>query len=190
MKKYLNNRLIVIAIVLAIAGCGLTFAFVFRTTGITINRFTVADVSCAVNEVFDSEKGIKTSIKVKNTGNTDAYIRVRLVSNWVDEKGNVIGKSSEEPLFTPDAWLSSDWFKFGENYYYRKPVKAGEITNDIFASGAYLTLKEDSKDMVYQSVEILAEAIQAEPEKAVSRAWNLVAGSDGRLIEPVSPPSP
>ena len=56
---------------------GTTLAFIFTNTGKVENTFNPAQISCLVTEEF--ENNIKTNVSIKNTGNTDAYIRAAVI---------------------------------------------------------------------------------------------------------------
>lgn len=71
----------------------------------------------------------KSDIQVQNTGNVPAYLRVRLVSYFVDAEGSISGA---EPSVYPEITLNSGWLA-GENhtYYYTKPVEPNGLTPRI-----------------------------------------------------------
>ena len=81
----------------------------------------------------------KSDIQVQNTGNVPAYLRVRLVSYFVDAEGSISGA---EPSVYPEITLNSGWLA-GENhtYYYTKPVEPNGLTPRIvrafYAFGCY-----------------------------------------------------
>ena len=79
---------------------GITLAFMFKSSETIENTFFPAKVECKVEEKFNGTQ--KSSIAIKNTGNTDAYLRLRLVSYWVNGDGNIVGKESEMPEFSYD----------------------------------------------------------------------------------------
>lgn len=176
MKKATNKRRIPsgigIILLLLVLACGITLAYMFAKSGVVANRFTEAAVSCEVNEAFDGT--VKSDITVSNTGNIPAYIRVRLVSYWVDSAGEVIAKTSEIPSFT----LAPGWVSAGKNTYcYSKAVAAGAKTLDFLADGTSMTLREENG--CFQVVEIIADAIQSKPAKAVTESWKVTVDARG-----------
>ena len=105
MRRHAGNRkanqiLFAGAILACVVTIGTALGLMFRKTAPVENQFMPAEVSCAVAEEFDAATGAKSSIAVQNTGNIPAYLRVRLVSYWVDAAGNRVGKPSEMPAFT------------------------------------------------------------------------------------------
>ncbi len=172
-------------LVLAAAAIGVTVAFMFKKTEVN-NSFEAGKVSCEVYELFDDAEysdGIhngnrKNSIKVKNTGNTDAYIRIKLVSYWVDFDGNVVGIPSK-PL---NLELKNGWFE-GESqtYYYNKAISPESFT-EILCSPIILETNQDiNGKTVYQKVDVFAEAIQSSPKKAAELSWNITVDENGIL---------
>lgn len=164
MKKHRMPALILIAaLIVALALCGSVIAYMFRKTEYKDNQFTPAEVSCKVAEVFDGEQ--KTSIQVKNTGNIDAYLRVRLVSYWVDTDGNIVAKPSEMPKIN----MVADWIEgLNNTYFYQKPVAPDELTDNMLSSPIILAKDENGYSQV---IEVFAEAIQSEPQNAVISSW-------------------
>lgn len=86
----------------------------------------------------------KTSITIKNTGNIDAYIRVAVVANLVDEKGNVTVGTA------PTLNLGENWQPLSDGYYYYKGTVAPNAS----------TTSLGSINFTNAEVNILAESIQ------------------------------
>lgn len=153
--------LIALVLIICVAVGG-TIAYIVTQTDKVENKFTPADVKIQINETF--ENNVKSSITVQNVQdakNVPCYIRVKLVSNMQDDKGNVIGSAA-----IGEFKLNDKWFEGGDGcYYYRDVVAVGNSTADLLANGEKITLKSG------QVVEVLAEGIQATPETAVTSAW-------------------
>lgn len=148
------------------------FAYMYRKSASVDNTFVPAYVECAVNEEFADNT--KTSVTVQNNGNTDAYIRVKIVSYWTDDEGNIMGIPSKAPVFTP----ASGWIPANGAYYYANKVPDGASTPSLLGSNIVL---ETSPEGYHQVVEIFAEAIQAQPAKAVQEAWGATVGTNGAI---------
>ena len=168
-----KNRFL-IPVILAVAMlCGSVYAYMYRKSMAVENTFIPAYVDCVVDEDFADNK--KTAITVENTGNIDAYIRVRLVSYWIDESGAIVSKSSEMPTFDiADDWISDEG---NYTYYYTKKVAPDASTTTLLDSGSTITLRLSSEGY-RQVVEVFAEAIQAEPDNAVTDSWNVTIADD------------
>ena len=175
MKKHIILpiiRITVLAVSLVLFGTVL--AYMFRQTEYLDNEFTPANVSCSVVEEFDGVQ--KASIRVQNTGNIDAYLRVRLVSYWVDADGNIVAKPSELPEITP----ASGWIKGANNtYYYRTPVAPSNLSETLLS--APIILEKDENGYL-QVVEVFAEAIQSKPLGAVTDSWGVNIDSNGNIV--------
>ena len=171
MKKIrLRKKRVLLFIVLPalLISIGITLAFMFKSSETVENIFFPAKVECKVTEVFDGTQ--KSSIAIKNTGNTDAYLRLRFVSCWVNGNGDIVGKESEPVQLS----FSPDWTALGDNtYMYNSPVAPDEATANLLTSP--LVLKKDTYlgEPVYQAVEIFAEGIQSKPADAVKQAWGV-----------------
>ena len=167
-RKILKTAILILSIVLVLL-CGTTFALMYRQTQELNNQLEAAVVTCVVEEDFDGEE--KTSITVKNTGNIDAYLRVCLVSYWVDGEGNIISKPSQMPaLSKADGWIAGT----GNTYYYSKPIAPGDSTPNLLA--AALNLEK------LQVVEVFADAIQSKPVEAVTGSWGVTI-TDGVITK-------
>jgi hypothetical protein len=149
--------------------CGTTFALMFRQTQPLNNQLEAAYVACTVEENFNGE--IKTSIAVKNTGNIDAFLRLRLVSYWIDSSGKIVSKPSEMPTVT----VADGWVVGSDNtYYYSKPVAPGAQTPNLLKEG--ITLVDEGGYL--QVVEVFADAIQSKPAQAVTGSWGVILAGE------------
>lgn len=156
----------------AAAIVGVTAAFIKTNTEPVKNEFTPASVDCSVEEEFDGTT--KKNVTVRNDGDTPTFVRVRLVSYRVDGEGDQqtrIGGTTEIPTFTP----GEGWVSRGDYYYYTLPVAPGQTPAHplIPASGIALSTYTDA-DGGRQVIEVLAEAIQSEPDDAAESAWEVV----------------
>ena len=170
--------LLTIALVSLMAVSG-TIAFLLTRSQNVQNTFTPSTVSCQVTEDFDGT--VKKNVNVTNTGDTNAYLRLKLVTYRVNSDGQTIGGAAAVPDFTP----GNGWVKYQSGdevyYYYTKPVAPGKQpeTPLIGDSGITLTTYTDA-DGGSQAVEVMAEAIQSDPQKAVNTAWG-VSISEGSV---------
>lgn len=157
-KHFAGLLALVLILVCTVGG---TVAYLVAHTDPVTNTFTPGKVSCQVEEEFNTEKTAKTSVKVQNTGNVPAYIRVAVVANTVDEDGNITGMADLSQV----DWLNeANWTKSGDFYYYKGVVQPGAVTADLLKNGIPLTGIQ---------VTILASAIQSMPDAAVEEAWQM-----------------
>lgn len=169
--------LLLVSVVTLATISGSVVAYMIKRTQFQENTFTPAVVTCELHEVKNADTTRKTSITVENTGNVNAYMRVRLVSYWVDPAtGAIAAKPSPDVSFTPGSgWVAGSG---GNTYYYQAPVAPGDTTNELLGSEITLT----SLDGLVQVVEVFAEAIQAQPTTAVTDSWGVTLGSSGDVI--------
>jgi len=153
---------------------GSTLAYVFTSSDTKSNVFTPGQMSCVIEEDFTD--GInKKSVRVHNTGDAPAYIRVKLLPYWYDKTENVIvAKKAWIPEFT----LGTDW-KLGADgyYYYLHAVEPEGYTASLIATGSAITLKQDDVSLARQVLEIIASCVQAQPETVVTSVWSGTNGS-------------
>lgn len=177
MKKYKivsKKRFIVSLICMALvllAAVGGTLAMLQNSGAGVTNKFLPARVTTDVLETLNGKN--KTDIKVKNTGNTPAYIRAAVVMNWVDSEGVVVpGTLPALPA------LSSDWEKGDDGfYYYTKEVAPDKTTVALF-SGA-ITEPTDGPAGAHLQVSILADGIQSQGTgKNYKECWGAVPAAD------------
>lgn len=162
----------VLALVLILgAAVGGTLAYLVTQTDPVTNTFEPSRVSCKIDETF--ENGVKSNVKVKNTGDIDAYIRAKVVITWKDNAGNVYAAAPEANTDYTISYNESDWTEIDGYWYYKSAVASGDPTSKLIDTCAPT---DGTAPAGYAlSVEILAEAIQAEPAAAVKEAWGTEA---------------
>lgn len=174
MSKRIRLWLIAALALCAAAAVGVTLSFMFKKAEKT-NTFIPAEVTCEVKESLLS--GVKSDVCVKNTGNVAAYLRIRLVSYYVYDNGDIAGRvPSQYPTLT----LQNGWIAGADHtYYYPTPVEPGAKTGILCDPITLGAVKLADGKTVYQVLEVFAEAIQAEPVGAVQEAWNVtVSGTE------------
>lgn len=180
MKRALTMRRLIPAILLLALSltlvCGTVYAYMFMRTDQQSAGFSPARVACEVSESFADNT--KSSITVKNTGNVDAYLRVRLVTYWVhaDEKTVAAESSPALNIVPADGWLEGT----DNTFYYKVPVAPGKSTPSLFSGS--ITLEQ--KDGLKQVIDVFAEAIQADPAAAVIDSWDVTVDSSGTITNP------
>ena len=173
-----KTAVLFIAILLLIsAAIGSTVAYLVTRTESVENTFTPGRVSCEVHETFDKKE--KKDVQIKNTGNTDAYIRATYVVNWLDKDGNIVASVPEGYSYTLRANPDDKWQKIGDYYYYPSPVAPEKSTTDSLLT-CTVTYPEGVTPEYTLSVEILATAVQSNPASAVEEAWPVTV-SNGKI---------
>ena len=175
----LTTMVIATVLLLALA-IGGTLAWLSTKDGPITNTFTPSKVTCKVTESFNGET--KSNVNVTNTGDTDAYIRVKLVTYRTNDQGQHIGGTASLPRFT----LGENWVSHDGYYYYTLPVAPGESPETNLTESMTLTDSYTDADGGKQAIDVMAEAIQSVPEDAVKAAWGagFSIDTDGSLIVP------
>ncbi len=182
MKKNLKKKVVLtmsVALLLAVA-VGITIAYIFTETDPVENTFKPSKVACAVVEnggepVTGDTVDIGTSkenVQIKNTGNTDAYIRVAVVVNWMSADGTKVWAT--KPVKSTDGTdgdytitynlEDNGWIDGGDGYYYyTRPVAPSKITGVLITSATQKAPAPKGADdtQYYLSIEIVASAIQS-----------------------------
>ena len=164
---------LLLIVTMAVGG---TVAYLATHSGPIQNSFKPSFVDCEVMESFNGTT--KSEVNVQNTGDTEAYIRVKLVTYRVNDDGQHIGGIATIPDFTP----GENWKEFGGYYYYTLPVApnaepAADLIDSITLTGSY-----DDADGGKQVIEVMAEAIQSGPDYAVGQSWG-VSITPGNVTE-------
>lgn len=171
--------MMVLSVVLLLGvAIGGTIAWLSTKTTPVTNTFTPAEVTCKVEEDFDADTGVKTNVNVTNTGNIAVYIRVKLVTYRTNDKGQHIGGTAALPEFN----LGKNWVEYGEYYYYTLPVSPGGKPDANLAEKMTLMSSYEDADGGKQALDVMAEAIQSEPEKAVADAWGVKIAQDSVTV--------
>ena len=177
MKTKQPVALVAILVLLCCAVAG-TVAYLVTSTDPVTNTFTPAHVSTAVDETF--ENGVKSDVKIQNTGDIDAYIRAAIIVNWADKDGNVSATPVEDSDY--EMTLGSGWVKIGDYYYCKTTTAPGALTKPLIISCAKTSTATvpDGYDL---QVTILADGIQSEPLTAIKEArhvdpatWTAIKG--------------
>lgn len=176
-KKKVNVAVIAVLFLCIIAGTvGGAYAYLTAKTDPISNEFIPAKVSCLVEEDF--AEGVKSNVKVRNTGNIDAYIRAVVVATFVSEDGKVLATAPKESVDYFIQWGDDGWIKGQDGYWYHtKPVKPEETTVPLIESAYELSVPDGYR----LHLQILATGVQSDPTIAVQEAWG-VSVNNGELL--------
>lgn len=186
----MNNKLKKIILTAASAALllgavGTTLAYIIADAGPLANVFTPSHV---VNEIIEPTYTTteKKDVKVKNTGDTTAYFRAAIVATWVktDDSSKII--YAAQPVLKTDYTIEigTDWVGADGYYYYKYAVAPNNETTALITS-CQLTEVANVPTGYTLSVEILSQAIQAEPKDAVESVWTAVYVNDNGNLEKV-----
>ena len=163
-----RTLLLLLLLVLVVSLCGTVLAYMYQHTGQEEYQFRPATVACSVQETVSG--GSKTSIQIRNDGTIDAFLRLRLVSYWVNSSGEIIARPASLPSFSYDTskWVAGS----NDTYYYKNPVSPNNLTSNLLSEIGSIALAVDG-DGNKQVIEVFAEAIQSAPETAVTSSWGV-----------------
>lgn len=176
-KKKVNVAVIAVLFLCIIAGTvGGVYAYLTAKTDPISNEFVPAKVSCLVEEDF--AEGVKSNVKVRNTGNIDAYIRAVVVATFISEDGKVLATAPKESVDYFIQWGTDGWTQGQDGYWYHtKPVKPEETTVLLIESAYELSVPDGYR----LHLQILATGVQSDPAIAVQEAWGVTV-SNGVII--------
>lgn len=141
------------------------------------NTFGKGSVTTEVVESFDGS--VKRDVKVKNTGNVPAFIRVALAPAW--KSGTDIAARPVQPSDYTVTLNTTDWFRAGDYYYHKARVPAGGLTNPLINR---FELVNPPSDLTFE-LQVICSGIQQDPAAAVQSAWpDVRTTADGQSIEP------
>ena len=183
-----KKRKVILAASLLLAVCltvGITVAWLRADTASRQNTFTLAKVSCEVEETFDGT--VKEEVSIRNTGTADAYIRAAIVVTWMkdgDDSDQTV--SSVVPQLDKDYTIqfteNSGWIQLEDGYwYYTKSVPVGGSTAELIDSCILLDGAE-APEGYRLAVEIIASAIQSSPAKVAEENWRVKIDETGTII--------
>lgn len=130
---------LVLLLTLAVGG---SLAWLVSNDNVT-NSMVPGQVPITIHEKFDGTT--KSDVYVTNDGNIQAFIRVAIIANAVDDQGNVT--VGNKPTFA----VSSAWTEIDGYYYYNGIVEPnGGKTADLFTGPVTFN----------GEINILAESIQ------------------------------
>ena len=196
MRKLNRKLLFLLLTAFLLANATVVYAYTMQHTQDLVNTFLPARVDSEVVEDFDGNT--KSEIKIQNTSNIEAYLRMKIITYWQDSKGNIVAIPPKTLAIDYD---DAHWFLQDGYYYYKHPVPAGDVTSyDLLRDKATISLEtytpkdddendvendgEDNDDVTYTYypvVEIVSEAFQSRPAHAVESNWGVAVDITGDI---------
>lgn len=189
-KKVVLTLSVILVLLLAVSG---TLAYIFTDAPPLTNEFQPSHISCAVVENDQQYSGVevnvseKKNVRIQNTGDTVAYIRAKIVVTWKKDANTVYAKAPQEGTdYTMTiADDSAGWVPGDDDfYYYIRAVSPAALcghpadkfceqcmTKVLISECKQLTSANVPEGYVL-SVEVIASAIQATPDRVVEDQWN------------------
>lgn len=166
---------------------GGTVALIVDRTNAIKNTFVMGKVDSELVLGKDAEG--KNTVAVKNTGDTEAYVRVAMVITWVaNEAGGHSVTHIDEPMWHRDYTIdyaidNPDWLQSTTDglWYYIKPIEGGAVTPPLIYDYGKLNTAQPPEGYKL-SIVIIPSAIQAYPDTAVKEAWGVQVDENGLLV--------
>ncbi|MDO5041372.1 MAG: SipW-dependent-type signal peptide-containing protein [Peptoniphilus sp.] len=172
-KKLLLAAMMVIYLTVVVTG---TIAY-FTSEDTAHNVITSGGVKIKIIEKTKDEDGnlvdfpeegmkimpgsaVSKIVSVKNTGNSEAWIRVKVKSEFQ----TATGTSSETEMADAEInyHLSGDWSLGNDGYYYyENPLPAGEVTSVLFDKVTFSSEMGNKYQNSTMKIVVYAEAVQA-----------------------------
>ena len=157
----------VLAICVAILAAG-SLAY-FTSEGKAHNVITTGGVEIAVQEWADEDKqtpfedleGIMPGMtvtkiaEIKNTGASDAWVRVKVEKNI-----QLQGEGKPDTGLVELTLNTADWTEKDGYYYYTKVLKPGEVTAPIFTAVTFKPDMGNEYQNATATVDVVAQAVQ------------------------------
>ena len=155
------------AICLAITAIG-TLAY-FTSEGTAHNVITTGGVEITVQEWADEDKqtpfedleGIMPGMtvtkiaEIKNTGASDAWVRVKVEKNI-----KLQGEGTPDTGLVELTLNTTDWTEKDGYYYYKEALKPGEVTAPIFTAVTFKPDMGNEYQNATATVDVSAQAVQ------------------------------
>lgn len=174
-KKKMSAIVMVYLAVMLMLSVGTTLALLATFASPIKNTFIPSEVTSEVKEVRNDDT--KKDVKIQNTGDTESYIRAKIIITWKNEKGEVY---SEVPVDKKDYTITgthSNWILAKDGFYYwTKAVKSDdEDANNCTTENLISECKPVSgraPEGYFLNVEIIGSGIQAFPDHVVEDEWS------------------
>lgn len=165
MKKWVPVLLVPVLLVCAVGG---VYAYLTAKTAEITNQFEPVEVTCQVEEQFDGN--VKQDVRIRNTGDINAFIRATVVATWVDSNGKVLAKAPVEGTDYTVEWSDGQWHKGSDGYWYHAAAVPPNTTTGYLIKTLSPVTTQDGCRL---QVQILATAIQADPSAVAEAAWGV-----------------
>ena len=144
-------------------------AYMISETSYANNIFGKPDTEISVIEELSANK----KVWIRNDGNVSVYVRVALIINYqsILNRNDIIPAVGDYEVSLGNN-IHNYWYKTGDYYYYKLPLKPGDTTDQFLENIKLLAGK--SPPVNYElEVKVLADSIQAEPIDVVKDAWGI-----------------
>lgn len=164
-----TSLMVSLALVLAL-GLGATLAYIATATDPVPNSFEPRKVEVSISENFNRK--VKSDVTFSNEVDIPVFVRATLAVWWTDAEGTIV--SQPEGCSWSGGEVLAGWTKIGDIFYYNKALspkgQSGDTTTIMLSAIEAQIPNESGHEL---NVDVLYEAIQAEPSTAVQDAWGV-----------------
>ena len=179
IKKWLVLAALVLVCTVTVSG---TIAYLIDKTEEVTNTFSPSSTSIDIEDTVNG--AVKSNVVITVGGNTDVYVRARIVGNWCDDNGNIVAPWTMDDAHGEFSNLAQGaWMQKEDYFYYRSKCSGGDVLStehDNALFGSY-TVKSYPTDATNLKMTILVQSIQCEPKTTVQSEWSVTVNSDGTL---------
>ena len=184
-KKTKQTSLLFASFLLLVVAVGGTIAFLQDFSGQVKNWFAPSQVTTRVVEELNDK--VKSNVKIKNTGNTEAWIRAKVVVTWQDGDGNVYAQApiqGADKDYSIEYDLNNGWVSGDDGFYYwTTPVLSDDEAPENCTTGTLIkscvpNASSTAPEGYYLNVEIVGSGIQSTPDSVFDSEW----GSSGYKV--------
>lgn len=182
-KSFGRIHLIILSVFLGILfaiGTGTALSYIYKKTPTVENHLVPGIVACEVEFVLDGNA--KKDVSVKNTGNTSEYIRAYIIVNWQSDTDTyeILSRPPKQSVDYEIVFGDALWKEGTDGFwYYTESIEPEENTATFIESITPIGTAPEGYSL---SVEIIASAIQANPESVVADEWGV--GVNSGQLEP------
>ena len=165
-KKFLALAVcIILTVTFTVSG---SLAYFMSITEPAVKTFSIPTNGMSVNSTFDNFE--QTDIKIQNTGDVESFIRTKVIVNWRNGTMILPAASNEYTIeYAEDGWKENGGF-----WYYTSSLGTEASTGVLIKRAVQTAEAPDGytpEDGFKLNIEIIAQAVPAEPAEAVVSAW-------------------
>lgn len=178
-KVKAHKKIIVTAFLLLCLSFGVTLAYAKTQSNVLTNTFTAGSVETVIEEELPKPQGsdIKKAPYVKNTGENDALVRMRVTMTPSD----LVAKLNIELAMNVNWTYKEDGY-----YYYNKILKSGEASEPLFTKVTGNDIVKDGKyadELEGLEIAVYHEAIQNLVKDKNGQSIQAITGIDGNAFQ-------
>ena len=146
-----------------------------------LRTFRLVPTNVEVDITDKVEGRVKSNVVTKNTGNKDAWLRVVIVGNWVNNAGQIVAPWNDSQGTFVDLGGNGAWEEAGGFWYYKEKVAPGDVPAvPVFSSYTRpATLPTGATKLI---MDISVQAIAADPGSNYAAAWAAATQADDDSI--------